>query len=224
MNSSIFEATDSKLSQILGVSRQTAGRYKKVFEREGWIIKHSNGTIAFNKVSKVLSVYIDDDRGSYSKRANLYLKVKGVRLKDLIIKLKYLIVKQKEINTHYVLELRRDLHNLKSKRELKSIMKKFDGLRWKPIPLSGEIDYRLQISYNGLSKLLDCSVGSAYNLIKKMRSNGLLEKYKRQEVMAKGVPAHVWETILQYRKEYSKCFYAYGNIIRNHCNKYNLIA
>lgn len=222
MTSAIYNATDGRLAQILGVSRQTAMRYKKTFRKHGWITEHSNGTIVFNKVTKICKQYIGEE--GYSNEANVYIKVKGVPLKELIIKLKYLIIKQKEINTHYILELRRVLKNTNNTEELKAAKTELRKLGWSSDAPSGEIDYRLQISFKGLSKLLCCSVGSAYNLIRKMSRRSLLRIYRRKKIIATRVHRTLWEDVLSKQEEFSKCICIGGNIIRIHCNKYNLIS
>ena len=222
MTSAIYKATDSRLAQILGVSRQTAMRYKKVFRREGWITEHANGTIVFNKVTKVCKKYIGDD--GYCADANVYVKVKGIKLKELIIKLKFLIIKQKELNTHYVLELRRVLKNAKNTEELKSARAELKKLGYSSETPSGEIDYRLQISFKGLSKLLNCSVGSAYNLIIKMSRRSLLKIYRNRKIIATRVHRTLWEEVMSKQEEFSKCICIGGNVIRIYSNKYNLIS
>lgn len=224
INSRVYNYTGSRIAELLGVSRQTADRYLKVFLNQGWSTVDESHLV-LSKVSKILKPYIDQDPKSFNRDANVYLKVRGVNLKELIIKLKYLIIKQKELNKNFLLELRRDLSNVKGAVEYRKLKRKadkykLDGYKGESI---GEIDYRLQISFKGLSELLGCSVGSAYNLLKKMSSKELLRKYTRREVLLKNVPSGIWESLLQYKAEYKKCFYSHGNVIRNHSNKYALI-
>lgn len=222
-NSCIFNPTDSKLAQVLNVSRQTAMRYRRVFEAQKWIC-YRDGNMLLKKVKSITSVCGKENEMKIASAANVYLKIGGVPLKELVIKLKYLIIKQKEINRDYLLKLRQDLCNVEGVRELKKIKYKLKKYNVKEDEQIGEIDYRLQISYKKLSNLLGCSIGSAYNIVKSMCKKEFLKAYKRREILLSGIHDYIWETVLRYKKEYAKCFYANGFVIRNHSNKYYLIA
>ncbi len=222
-NSCIFNPTDSKLAQVLNVSRQTAMRYRKVFESQKWI-SYRDGNMILKKIKSITSVRGKEEEVKIASAANVYLKVGGVPLKELVIKLKYLIIKQKEINRDYLLKLRQDLYKVEGVRELKKLKYKLKKYNVNMDEPNGEIDYRLQISYKKLSKLLNCSIGSAYNIVKSMCKKEFLKAYKRREILLSGIPDYVWETVLRFKKEYTKCFYSNGFVIRNHSNKYYLIA
>lgn len=225
VNSRVYNCTGSRIASILGVSRQTADRYMKVFLKEKWV-HYVGSMLHLEKIKTISSKYIEQNPNEFHRKANVYFGVKGAALKELVIKLKYLIIKQKELNTNFLLDLRRDLSNVKGSVEFTRLKRKadkykLDGYKGEPI---GAIDYRLQISFKGLSELFGCSVGSAYNLLKKMTRKELLKKYTRREVLLKNVPSGIWESLLQHKAEYKKCFYLHGNVIRNHSNKYAMIS
>lgn len=221
VNSRVYNYTGAHLSNIIGCSRQTADRHLKVFLKEEWA-RYDGNNLVLEKVSYILSQHIQVDPKQFNKKANVHLQIRGLDVKEILLKLKYLIIKQKELNQQYILELVRNLKNTKLV-EYKKLRKKVKKYNINDRTLSGVTDERLQISYKGLANLLNCSIGSAYNTIKKMRSAGLIKKYRKMEVLLTGVPSYVWDDIKKTNK-YFKCFYANGNVIRNHCNKYNLVA
>lgn len=220
-NSCIFNPTDSKLSAILKVSRQTAMRYRKVFESQEWI-KYEHGNMIFKKLTSITNSVKVDYELKINGASNLYLPI-GDSIKELVIKLKYLIIKQKEINRDYILKLHQDLTTVGSVEEVQKIKKKLKKYVANPNEEIGEIDYRLQISYKKLSRLLNCSVGSAYNVVKSMCKKEYMKVYSRREILLRGIPDYVWETALKFEEEYTKCFYSNGFVIRIHSNKYNLV-
>jgi Mn-dependent DtxR family transcriptional regulator len=220
-NSCIYNVTDSKLAAILKVSRQTANRLRNRLERLGWV-KYHGGNLMLLKVTEISHEYIQKDVEGFSRKANVYLEVKSKQVKDIETYLRYLIIKQKEINKNYLLELRQDLSNPKSVKQFKKLSERCKKLGI--TALKGEIDYRLQISYKGLAKLLNCSVGSAYNYLRNLARKEVLKVYTKKEVLKSNVQEHIWNDFLSYQDVYKNCFYSYGYIIRNHCNLYNLLA
>lgn len=220
-NSCIYNVTDSKLAGILKVSRQTANRLRNKLERLGWVKYHGNNLMLL-KVTEISKVYIDNCPEKFSRKANVYLEVKSKQVKDIETYLRYLIIKQKEINKNYLLELRQDLSNPKSVKQFKKLSERCK--KYGITALKGEIDYRLQISYKGLAKLLNCSVGSAYNYLRNLARKEVIKIHKKSEVLQKNIQEHIWNDFLSYQDVYKNCFYSYGYIIKNHCNKYNLLA
>lgn len=220
-NSCIYNVTDSKLAGILKVSRQTANRLRNKLERLGWVKYHGNNLMLL-KVTEISHEYIQKDVEGFSRKANVYLEVKSKQVKDIETYLRYLIIKQKEINKNYLLELRQDLSNPKSVKQFKKLAERCKKLGI--TALTGEIDYQLQISYKGLAKLLNCSVGSAYNYLRNLARKEVIKVYSKREVLNKNIQEHIWNDFLSYLPIYKNCFYSYGYIIKNHCNKYNLLA
>lgn len=220
-NSCIYNVTDSKLATILNVSRQTANRFRNQLERLGWVNYHGKN-LMLCKVTEISKRYTENSPEKFSRKANVYLEVRSKQVKEIETYLRYLIIKQKEINKNYLLELSQDLSNPKSVKQFKKLSarcKKY-GIQAK----SGEIDYQLQISYKGLAKLLNCSVGSAYNYLRNLARKELIQISKKKEVLKANIKDYIWQDSLAYLNEYKNCFYSYGYIIKNHCNKYNLLA
>jgi len=221
-NSCIYNSTDSKLAGILKVSRQTAGRLRKQLELKGWA-KYHNNNLMLLKVSEISREYVCHNPEKFSKKANVYLECKNKTVKELETYLRYLIIKHKEVNKNFLLELSHDLNNPKKVKEYKKLLKQAHKYNIQGDP-QGESDYRLQISYKGIAKLLKCSVGSAYNIVRKFARKSLLHIDKKKQILLSNIPEHIWNDYLSPKKEYKNCIYSYGHIIKIYCNKYTLLA
>jgi hypothetical protein len=222
-NSCLYNPTGSSVAAILGCSVATANRYLKQFNKLSWLYSHKNNTMLV-KVSEITKRYTESDPEDYSKKARVYINLEGKKINDVVTLLNYLIIKQKELNKNFLLDLSQDLQMVKSSRAAKILIKKADKYNVRATEANGEIDRRLQISYERIAKLFKCSVGKAYNMMKKFFRLGYVKIYRKQEIILRRVPLDVWEDKLMGKKGYYKCHYAYGNVVRNHCNKYNLLA
>lgn len=217
-NSCIFDATGSRVAQVLNCSRQTGDRIKKNLIKEGWAKMHGDNLILC-KTNHITEEYRSYDRLKFSKKARLYLKCNNKSTKEILIYLQYLIFKQKEVNRSYLLKLCQDLNTGKTTKECKDADRK--ARKYNLVDKKGETDERLQISYRGIAKMFRCSVGKAYSMIKSFTKNHMVHVTRKQELILSRVPMDFWE---DNKKSFPKCHYAYGNIVRNHCNKYNLLS
>lgn len=220
-NSCIYNSTDAKLAGILKVSRQTAGRMRKQLELKGWVRYHNNNLMLL-KVSEIGREYVCSKPEKFSKKANVYLECKNKTVKELETYLRYLIIKHKEVNKNFAMELSHDLNKPKTVKEYKKLLSL--SKKYSIDASEGENDYRLQISYKGIAKLLKCSIGSAYNIVRKFARKSFLHIDKKKEVLLSNIPEHIWKDFLSYQKVYKNCIYSYGYIINIHCNKYTLLA
>lgn len=220
-NSCIYNSTDAKLAGILKVSRQTAGRMRKQLELKGWV-KYHNNNLMLLKVSEISRYYVCNKPEKFSKKANVYLECKNKTVKELETYLRYLIIKHKEVNKNFAMELSHDLNKPKTVKEYKKLLSL--SKKYSIGASEGENDYRLQISYKGIAKLLKCSVGSAYNIVRKFARKTLLHVHTKKEVLLSNIPEHIWNDFLSYQMVYKNCIYSYGHIIKIHCNKYTLLA
>ncbi|MEY2869374.1 MAG: hypothetical protein RIT01_159 [Pseudomonadota bacterium] len=220
-NSCIYNSTDSKLAGILKVSRQTAGRMRKQLELKGWVRYHNNNLMLL-KVSEISRDYVCHKPEKFSKRANVYLECKNKQVKELETYLRYLIIKHKEVTKNFAMELSHDLHKPKTVKEYKKLLSL--SKKYSIEASEGENDYRLQISYKGIAKLLKCSVGSAYNFVRNIARKSFLHVHSKKEVLLSNIPEHIWKDYLSYQKVYKNCIYSYGYIIKIYCNKYTLLV
>lgn len=201
-SSCIHNYTQKSLAEKSGLTVGRVRKYMKFFLKIGWCYT-KYGHVWFKKMGKIDTI---------KKKHTAKLELND--FKTLYDDLLHLILKSKQNQFNRLKELRSDLRNphpvIKRRAERKVV--KF-GIRERSLPCAGDF---LKMSMKTISKLLGLSVGSAANLIRRLKTKGLIFCITSRKTVFSSTKAIIKANIDQFSKSYLHG----NNLVVVECNKY----
>jgi len=205
-NSCVYDYTQQSLSDKTGISRSAVRKYVKFFLDNNWCRIHK-GNLVFTGLKN-----FDDNK----KKIITDLKIR-IGIKELIVDFQLLLLKHKQAQFNRMSDYRRDLNNPSNVSQYKAALKAVKKYGYDKDKLP-DANARLQISIKKLSEWLNCSVGKASMIIKKLQKRGLISVIRCKQTIMKTMCPNTIKALLSVHKG---SYYRNGYVTKVCCNFYS---
>lgn len=206
-NSCFYNYSQNRLSKEFGISRASAKKHIALFLKLGWC-RMSAKHLIFNKLKS-----IDDNK----EKRLIYLKISdNGKVKEIVYNLRLKILQSLQDSFNTLKTVGRDILHPKNSRTLTKAKKLLRRIGVKQSSLPAEND-QLKISINKFSKMFNCSMTSAHNIISSFKKNGDVQCIGglRKYIMKTNNPSLIKAALSK-----SGFYYRDGIIYQTSCNQY----
>lgn len=208
-NGCVFNYNHYQLSQKTGKSNRFIKRTVEYSLKKGWCFFYGKNLIFKNR-----------HKQGFSKFKKTF-KIKGTTIPEIKLELRKFIIENKLARCAYVNKIRSDKKLPKKLTDLKNAIKRERKINWRS--LKGEMNYKLQISYKGIGKALNCGQSQAFKVVKKLCDAGKLRKKRNYTVLYTDVSKGFFNSFIQGIQTKNRYYFKGGSIFRVEMNSYSTI-